>query len=331
MSMLSEWRGTGAAMLFALMLAIAAPARCATTEGTVTLTPAGEAASGISVAALVESHYAPQVQGIAAVLDPQPLLALAAQLQGARAAFDAAATQAHATAAEAQRLRGLYRHGENAALRDVQAAESAASAAQAKQVAATADYAAARSGTRAQWGATLTSLAERGPQALNDYAEGRVALLAVALPAGTPAPATNTIRIQLNGGDTLPATLLGPSPRADAVVQGPTYFYRAAGAELRIGQRLTAAVPVGAAARSGVTVPEAAVLWYAGQPWAYVETSAGHFQRRPLAQDAYTTTGLFQSSGFHAGERVVVRGGELLLSQELLPPPGAKPAGDSDD
>ena len=331
MSMHSDWRGAGAVVLCALALATVPPALCAPAEATVTLAPASVAASGIQVAPLAESRYAPQVSAIATVLDPQPLLVLSAQLLGARTALNAAAAQAHAAAAEAQRLRELYRHDENAALRDVQAADAAAATAQARQVAAAADDAAARSGARTQWGTALASRAGRGPQALSGYADGQMALLAVALPVGSSAPSASTILVQAIGGDTLWATLLGPSPRADPVVQGPTYFYRAEDTGLRSGQRLTAAVPQGAAARSGVIVPTAAVLWYAGRSWAYVETAGGHFERRPLAQDARMATGWFESSGFLAGERVVVGGAELLLSQELLPPPGAKPPSADDD
>lgn len=331
MSMNFKWRDARIAVLYLLPLVIAAPALGATAVTTVTLSSASVTASGVKAAPLVASRYAPQVQGIATVLDPQPLLALSAQLQGKRAALDAAVAQSHADTTEAQRLRELYRHGGNAALHDVQVAEAAASAAHAKQIAAAADYAAARSGARARWGTTLTALAARGVQALDDYADGRATLLAVVLPVGSKSPVVSTIRVQANGGETVPASLLGPSPRADAVVQGPTYFYRTVGVGLRIGQRLTATVPQGAPARRGVIVPDAAVIWYAGQPWVYVETTAGHFQRRPLAQTARTATGWFQASGFHAGERVVVRGGELLLSQELLPPAGTQPAGGDDD
>lgn len=331
MSMNFKWRDARIAVLYLLPLVVAAPAPGATVAATVTLSPASVDASGIKVAPLVASRHAPQAQGIATVLDPQPLLALSAQLQGERAALGAAVTQSHADTTEAQRLRELYRHGGNAALHAVQAAKAVASTAHAKQVAAAANYAAARSGARAQWGTTLTALAARGVPALDDYADGRATLLAVVLPVGSKSPAAGTIRIQTNNGETVPASLLGPSPRADVVVQGPTYFYRSEGVGLRIGQRLTATVPQGAPTRRGVIVPDAAVIWYAGQPWVYVETEAGHFQRRPLAQTARTATGWFQASGFHAGERVVVRGGELLLSQELLPPPGTQPAGDDDD
>ncbi|MDE2309150.1 MAG: hypothetical protein KGJ97_12780, partial [Xanthomonadaceae bacterium] len=201
----------------------------------------------------------------------------------------------------------------------------------ARRQAARADETTARGAARAQWGPLLARLAARGPRALRDYADGRASLLQVALPDGTRAPSGNSIRVDGPDGRPSTAALLGASPRADAVVQGPTFFYRTTAAGLRSGQRLSATVPLDSAVRRGVDVPAAAVIWYAGQPWAYVETAAGQFQRRPLDQ-VRDAQGWFQARGFHAGEKVVVRGGELLLSQEMQPPPGAaQPAGDDDD
>lgn len=315
------------AMVFmSVHAAPAAPAR-----GSVTLVPASVAASGIKVAPLAESRYAPHVQGVATVLDPQPLLALAASLQTARTSLIAAKAQMRAAAAEAKRVAALHRNGDNASLREVQAAAAAATAAKSKQAAAVADARAARDSALAQWGATLAGEAERGSRSFDALADGSAALIAVALPPGSAAPTGRSIHVQKEDGETVAATLIGPSPRADRVVQGPTWFYRIEGAGLRIGQRLSASMPVRTSSQTGVILPMAAVIWYAGQPWAYIEIAAGHFQRRPVAETARTATGWFQSGGFHAGQRVVVRGGELLLSQELLPPPGTKSAGDDDD
>lgn len=311
----------------ALALTAMATVLHAATDGTVILPPASINASGIVTAPLAEQRQTPERQGIATVLDPQALLAASAQLQAAHARVASASAAVQAAAAEARRSHLLYAHGENASLREVQSADAMLASTQAQRSAAQADETAARSGARAQWGARLIAL---GAPSLGDFADGKAALLAVVVPAAATVAAADTIQLQVNGV-AVPAHLLGPSPRADAVVQGPTYFYRADGGELRIGQRVTAELPQGAATRSGVTVPQAAVLWYAGQPWAYVETARGHFQRRPLAQDARDATGWFQTRGFRVGDRVVVRGGELLLSQELQPPPGTKPAGGDDD
>ncbi|MDE2147390.1 MAG: hypothetical protein KGJ24_11935, partial [Burkholderiales bacterium] len=175
------------------------------------------------------------------------------------------------------------------------------------------------------------ALAARGPQALDAYAQGRSALLSVVLPPGQAAPQGDAISLATPGGAPAAARLIGASPRADAVVQGATYLYRSDAAGLRIGERLDAQVPLGGSAQGGVTVPAAAVLWYAGQPWAYVETAPGRYLRRPLVLPVRDAGGWFVSAGFRPGQRVVVRGGELLLSQELLPPPSAQPpAGDGD-
>ncbi|TAM92882.1 MAG: hypothetical protein EPN40_13945 [Rhodanobacteraceae bacterium] len=315
-----------------MLVALTVPLHAATAiEGTVILTPASVVASGIATAPLRASQLASQLQATATVLDTQPLLALAAQLQSTQANATAAATAAKAAMAEAKRSHALYQQDENTSLREVQAADATAAQAQAQQIAAGAQAAAARSSALLQWGKSLAVLAEQGPHALDEFADGRAALLAVVLPSGSAAPITDTIRLSIPPDASVSARLIGPSPRADAVVQGPTFFYRAEGNSLRVGQRLTVAVPLSTTPLAGVTVPDTAVLWYAGQPWAYIETAVGHYARRSLAQGERDATGWFQTSGFHAGEHVVVRGGELLLSQELKPPPSAAPVGDGDD
>jgi multidrug efflux system membrane fusion protein len=331
-----RWRPLtfGSAALISLCAASLLPLSPAhaAVSGVVNLTPASASASGIATAALPATRQSATLQATASVLDPQPLLALSVQLQTAQATAKAAAVSATAATVESRRTASLYRNGENASLQQVQAAAASAAQAQAQQSITAARALAARSGASAQWGPSLAALAAHGPQSLQPYLDGHIALLAVVLPSGSAAPGGDTIDLSLPDQGKLQAHLIGPSPHADAVVQGPTFFYRADGARLRVDQRLTATVPLGGEAHSGVTVPAAAVIWYAGQAWAYVETAAGQFQRRPLAQDARNTDGWFETRGFHAGERVVVRGGELLLSQELLPPPGAKPAaGDGDD
>lgn len=329
----SGWRRVALASACAAALTLRMPSLHAATDtsGGVTLPAASVNASGITTVALQATKQTTQTQATASVLDPQPLLALAAQLQSAHANAAAAAVVARSADAEAKRSAALYHDGENTSLQQVQAATAAAAQAQAQQRIAQAQEVAVRSSARAQWGSFLTTLAARGPQALTTYADGHSALLAVVLPAGLAATPGDTIELSQPGRGPLTARLIGTSPRADAVVQGATFFYRADSAGLRTDQRLTATVPLGGTAQTGVTVPAAAVIWYAGQPWAYVETAAGHYQRRPLSVAARNASGWFESSGFRAAERVVVRGGELLLSQELLPPPGMKPAGGDDD
>lgn len=287
--------------------------------------------SGIATVPLRITTYRAQMDGIATVVDPQALTALAAQLATARAAVEAAKEEVLSTAAQAKRLQTLYHNGKLISESDEQAAIAAAAAAKAQEVSAIATNESARANATAAWGSALAMRAEQGPDAFTDYAEGHRALLAIALPIGTAATPAKDVQILLSTGQTLAASLIGPSPRADTVIQGPTYYYSTPGESLRSSQRFAAAVPVGTANAAGVVIPDAAVLWYAGEPWVYLETAAGQFKRRLISTDARDAKGWFQARGFKIDERVVVHGGELLLSQELKPPPSAASAGDEDD
>lgn len=320
--------GLCAAVLITLLpplLAATAP------EGTVTLSPSSVSASGIQTAVLKKDAQIPRIKAVATVMDVRPLLTLAAQLQSSKAQAAAATLAASAATAEARRSQRLFQQGQNASLRDMQAAAAAAAQAHAQQIAASAQAMATRSNASVRWGSSLTRMIESGPQALSAFVDGQRALLSVVMGSGTAAPATDSLQLELPDGSTASAHLIGPSPQADAVVQGPTYFYRVDGAGLRADQRLTALVPRERHAYTGIALPAAAVIWYAGQPWAYIETKQGHYQRRPLSQNTQQPGDWFQTHGFKAGERVVVRGAELLLSEELKPPPGTAPVGDGDD
>ncbi len=311
------------------MIGLCAPAFAR--DGVVTLAQSSVAASGIVTTPLAFTQYTPQVEGIANVVDPQPLLAVSAQLAASKAAVDSAKAQTLAAIAEARRLESLYQNDKLVSQRDEQAAIAAAAAAKAQRFTAIANDGSARASARANWGAALAALAERGPQALAGYADGRAALLSVALPVGTAGSPAAEIHLRLANGEDLPARLVGASPQADTVVQGLTYFYRAPGGALRSGQRFTALVPIGSSASRGVIVPDAAVLWYAGQSWVYIESKPGVFERHALTLNAHDIRGWFQEKGFQPGERVVVQGGELLLAQELKPPPSAQSKSGSDD
>jgi hypothetical protein len=67
---------------------------------------------------------------------------------------------------------------------------------------------------------------------------------------------------------------------------------------------------------SGVRIPADAVVWYGGQPWAYVRTGGTDFERRRIEQDHPTDGGFVVVHGFTPGEAVVVQGAQLLLSEE---------------
>lgn len=288
-------------------------------------------ASGIATAPLQAATYRAQVEGTATVINPQALATLAAQLATAHAAVKSTEEAVISTGGQARRLRALYSHGKFVSQSDEQVAIAAAAAARAQKISAMAKETSVRASAVATWGAALATIAERSPDAFASYANEHRVLMDIALPVDTTAAPAKVVDILLPSGQTRAASLIGPSPRADAVIQGPTYYYSASGSGLRSGQRLAAEIPVGVTQAHGVVIPDAAVLWYGGEPWAYVETAPAHFVRHLISSDGREAKGWFQRKGFKPGERVVVRGGELLLSQELKPPPGAASAGGDDD
>jgi multidrug efflux pump subunit AcrA (membrane-fusion protein) len=64
-------------------------------------------------------------------------------------------------------------------------------------------------------------------------------------------------------------------------------------------------------------MPRAAIVRLHGQAWAYVQTDEQTFIRRQVPLDQPAEGGWFIPGGFEPGERVVVGGAQVLLSEEL--------------
>ena len=67
----------------------------------------------------------------------------------------------------------------------------------------------------------------------------------------------------------------------------------------------------------GVHIPEQAVVWYAGKPWAYVQVDDELFSRRSLLDPIQTNDGWLVKENFETNEKVVVSGAQTLLSEEF--------------
>jgi hypothetical protein len=307
----------------------------ATDPGTVVISPGQITMSGIEVQALPVSRFQPQASVYASAVDPGPLLQLHGQLRAAQLQIDAARAQATASAREYQRLARLNSQDHTVSDKATEAAHAIRDADQAHREAAQATFLADRDTARSRWGDVLTSwaLAARSPH-LDALNSGQQALLSVALPQNrtqdAPPPSIH-VDSPGNSGPQITARLISPSPLADPVTQLPAYFYQAPRAGLRTGMRIEAFLPAGPS-QAGVTIPDAAVVWYANRPWVYVQTDATHFVRREIAVDAPAPGGWFVAH-WQGGERVAVKGAALLFSQEFQPKlqPGSPNAGGDDD
>jgi hypothetical protein len=130
-------------------------------------------------------------------------------------------------------------------------------------------------------------------------------------------------------GPRVTARLVGPAPEADPVTRRPAYLYRAARSwpGAAPGVPIVALIPAsqlsGASAKGdgnsgpGVVVPDSAVVQWEGLAWAYRRRAPGRFERVRVATDRPVPGGWLTGSPLVAGDTVVLRGAEELLSEEF--------------
>jgi len=109
------------------------------------------------------------------------------------------------------------------------------------------------------------------------------------------------------------------APTVDSHLQGQSFLLKvdAQGFPLRPGTAVTAYLESPRTAKPGVVIPEAAVVRTENRAWAYVQIAPTQFERRQLVVTSPTARGWFVTTGFTAGDRIVVTGAQALLSEEL--------------
>ncbi|HSD61902.1 MAG TPA: hypothetical protein VLC55_13705 [Burkholderiales bacterium] len=284
----------------------------------VQVSEAVQKASGLLTQQLQAHRLQPSlpVQGV--VADLRPLTLQVAQLRAAAAEAQASRAVATRAAAEHARVLALYEDERNASERALQAAQADKLAGEARLAGAESASAAAREQLRQEWGDTLARWAQAGSPELAPLLDGREALLVVTLRLADPPPRLGPLEFTSAGGQGKPrrAQPVSPATRADPGLPGATWFYRAPAKGLRVGERIAGRLPTGAVAEEGVLVPARAVVWHAGKAWVYVQEAADRFERRAVRATAPAGDGWFET-GLEAGERVVVSGAQLLLSEEF--------------
>lgn len=149
-------------------------------------------------------------------------------------------------------------------------------------------------------------------------------LARVELPIGTSfSHEATTARIVAldDDSESIPAQRVSIAPRTAGAAGGAILLYRleAKDGPLRAGARVLAYIPTTAEPQSGVIIPRAAVVRDAGRAWVYVQTDDETFVRRGVPTLAPTPMGWFAAAGFKAGDKVVIDGSQMLLSEELKP------------
>ena len=250
------------------------------------------------------AQWQTEVRGYGRVLDPGPLAALVAELDAGRAA-------AEASRQEYERLKVLVEQT-NASLRALQAADAAAKR----------DRLFVES-TRAKlalsWGKAIT---ERNDLSAftRSLTLGEVALARLDLPAGetlSSSPPSARLIFLADEQHPINAEFFDAATSVDPQTQGQGFLFLARGKVFAPGTAVTGYLRAPGEPSSGVIVPRAAVLRYDGKAWVYVQAGDSGFVRREITLDRPADNGWFISAGVSAQDRVVTRGGQTILSEEL--------------
>jgi multidrug efflux system membrane fusion protein len=146
-------------------------------------------------------------------------------------------------------------------------------------------------------------------------------LARVDVPAGeTVSVAATTAQIAVLGREDRPlqGERIAIAAAVDPKTQGQPFVFRVSDSSLalRPGLSVTAYLEIPGPSRTGVVVPQSAVVRQSGKAWVYVRTAADQFARREVALEEPTGEGWFTRS-LSAGDRIVTTGAQTLLSEEF--------------
>ena len=268
--------------------------------------------AGLTTEPLAAYRLRPGAKAYGRVLDPAPLVALEAELSAAEAASAAAG-------ADAGRLRRLAEEGENASRRALEAAEAASATAESQVLGARRRLALA-------WGAAAAALAPAVRRAwVGRMSDFREVWLRADLPVGEAhglEPVGAKIAAAGDEAAGLPAEVVAPAPDVDPGFQGRGWLLRVGGETaappgLRPGAAVMADLELPGEPRAGVLIPRDAVVRHDGKAWIYREAAPGRYERIEVPGDQPVAEGWFAADGFAAGDRAVVVGTQILLSEEF--------------
>ena len=298
---------------------IAAPSRLSVVGGVtlVTLDTATLARSGIVVAPLAPASLARQQQAFATVVDLRDLFDTQKTYVIAKAEGERAAAELVVSQREYERLRALNADHKNVSDKAVEAAYATYRGAQANAESALNAVQIASATAEQQFGAALAQRAI-STGGLAAFTTRQQVVLQVSFPSDAASAAPPQITVTAPDGRLVSARLLGTAGRTDPKLQGRTFLYIAPGtsAGLLPGMNVQVYLATGSVS-GGVLIPTSAVVWTQGTSWVYLEQQAGKFARRPVPLDSPTPNGWFVTTGFMPGERVVVTGAQLILSEEF--------------
>ncbi len=280
--------------------------------------------SGITISKLEPSQHKGSITSYGTVASINSLIDLRLRYQAAKAETSVTRASAANNNAEYQRLKALNADDKNVSDRAVTAAEAAIKGDQARVLASESAANNIQDAMRQQWGDVLTKLAIQGVANKPLLADNEV-FIQILLPFNAPEPKPNShllISVANSANNkAIVAVFVSRAPNIDTALQGKTYFYRASDSALRVGMRVQTSLLDAKTSsdklNKGVIVPNAAVVWYGGKAWVYVQQGSNRFVRKPIVTDTEVDNGWFNQGTLKPTDAIVTSGAQLLLSEEF--------------
>ncbi len=268
--------------------------------------------AGIAIATLHAARMARSAPALGVVLDPAPLIGLSGELATDKAELAAAKAKVVLERQQMAQAAALYRRqttplaNYQKAQEDLAANEALLGVAQAKR-----DARIARA--EATWGTAMAAALRKGSDPMPQLAVGKAMLVALSLPPGTTLAAPPRRAKGEAAGTTFALRLIGPVPGMPGRYPGQSFLYwGAAQPGVPVGVTVSASLATGPD-HAGTLVPQAAVVWQDGRALVFRARPGHRFEPVPIATDVPAAGGYIVSAVLSPGDRVVVRGADLLL------------------
>ena len=287
----------------------------------VSLSPAVQKNSGISYAKVKEMAYQDEIKGFGIVMPIDTLIEAKTMLLNLNAELSALKANSQQHQSQYERLKTLNDDDKNVSDLAVQEALALVNTDKANINSKLLEIENLQANAKLKWSSSLAkaALSNQPSSVFKNLLTRKNMLIQVSLPFNVPEPKMgDVVKISpLNGKQLIKAEYISVATVADSNGAGKTFYFVAPAKDLRLGMRVTVEASADKnTVNNGIIIPSSAVVWYAGTPWAYFKEGKDQFIRKPIMADKEVDSGWF-NTGFDAKSEVVVRGAQLLLSEEF--------------
>ncbi len=302
----------------ALYVTAVAPTVYGRGETEVRVTRQSQIASGITAEKMTPYSHRRVIKAYGEVVDLSSLIEMMDNFAAAKAQSLKANLQLVLSRNEYERAAKLFKSHNLVSLENLQNAEGAYEADLADSQAAARAMQGLNGEIIQEWGNVVAGWISSNSRSAAALVSHRISLIVITIPRiRREFRPPDVAEVETVNGSSVRASLVSASPVTGSNIHGLSYIYQAGSLpSLPAGMNIVASLPDGKR-ETGVVVPRSSVVWLNGKSWVFVKTGSDEFVRKEIRTGDSAGGGWFIDRGIVPGEEVVVKGAQLLLSQEL--------------